>query len=397
MATLEENIAQAISDFDDIEAALIEQGVDVPSGTDTSEYGNKIRSIPRGGGVGGTVDQTYNPESTNAQSGIAVAEALAGLPIKYVENLDSSNPIYLRDMESGTYILYGKFKPFNGSTGTFTFSTGMLVSIQKATAMTYVQVFYSKNNTIQYLEITDETYTRKDAKLVDMESKANLTTIVDATSDDNHYPSAKAVYDFCAQLGGNTNTPIKTLESLDTENIMSMRDIEDGYYIMTGYFHPYPNSDSTLIVDGLFTSVARREEGSHIMTISPLNFRITCYEVLVDETAEDGFTYESWRVSLLDLLEDTPPASPARIVDIELLADKWVGTESPYSQVVDISGVTEHSQVDLTPSVEQLSIFYNKNLAFVTENEDGIVTVYAIGQKPTNDYTMQATVTEVNV
>lgn len=46
MATLEENIKQAISDFDDIEAAIEEQGVEVPNGTDTSEYGDLIRSIP---------------------------------------------------------------------------------------------------------------------------------------------------------------------------------------------------------------------------------------------------------------------------------------------------------------------------------------------------------------
>ena len=53
--------------------------------------------------------------------------------------------------------------------------------------------------------------------------------------------------------------------------------------------------------------------------------------------------------------------------------------------------------MDLTPSVEQLAVFYDKDLTFVTENEDGVVTVYAIGQKPTNDYTIQVTITEVNV
>lgn len=289
MATLEENINQAIADFDDIEAAIEEQGVDVPFGTDTKEYGNLIRSIK---GVG-EIDQSYNPESENAQSGKAVAEATKH--IKYIES-ESSNPVYLRELDSGTYVLYGKFKPFNGSTGTFTFSTGMLVSIQKATAMTYVQVFYSKNNTIQYLEITDEAYTRKDAKLVDMETKANLTTVVDANSDDTHYPSAKAVWDAMQ---------IKPLESLDKENIMSMRDITDGYYIMTGYFHPYPNSPSTIIMDTMYVSVTRLDEGSHLMSISPLNFRITCYEILVDDTKEDGFTFNSWRISLLDLLEQS--------------------------------------------------------------------------------------------
>lgn len=89
--------------------------------------------------------------------------------------------------------------------------------------------------------------------------------------------------------------------------------------------------------------------------------------------------------------------SSARIDNVTLLASAWVGTASPYSQVVQISGVTENSQVDLTPSVEQLSIFHDKDLAFVTENEDGVVTVYALGDKPTNDYTIQVTITEVYV
>jgi hypothetical protein len=89
--------------------------------------------------------------------------------------------------------------------------------------------------------------------------------------------------------------------------------------------------------------------------------------------------------------------SSARIAYVDLIAANWVGASSPYSQVVTIDGVTENSQVDLTPSIEQLVIFYEKDLGFVTENEDGVVTVYAIGQKPENDYTIQVTITEVDV
>ena len=87
----------------------------------------------------------------------------------------------------------------------------------------------------------------------------------------------------------------------------------------------------------------------------------------------------------------------ARIANVELLSANWIGDASPYSQVVTIDGVTENSQVDLTPSIEQLVIFYEKDLGFVTENEDGVVTVYAIGQKPMDDYVMQVTITEVDV
>ena len=63
---------------------------------------------------------------------------------------------------------------------------------------------------------------------------------------------------------------------------------------------------------------------------------------------------------------------------------------------MDIPGVTEYSKVDITPSAEQLAVFRNMDLALVAENEGGVVTVYAIGQKLTNDYTMQVLITEVS-
>lgn len=43
MATLKSNIKQAIADFDDIEKAIEESGIDVPYDTNTSEYGNLVR------------------------------------------------------------------------------------------------------------------------------------------------------------------------------------------------------------------------------------------------------------------------------------------------------------------------------------------------------------------
>ena len=85
-----------------------------------------------------------------------------------------------------------------------------------------------------------------------------------------------------------------------------------------------------------------------------------------------------------------------KIGEVTLLAAAWTGEDNLHSQVVNIDGVTENSQVDLTPNVQQLLIFYEKDLAFVTENENGVVTVYAIGQKPANDYTIQVTITEVD-
>lgn len=89
--------------------------------------------------------------------------------------------------------------------------------------------------------------------------------------------------------------------------------------------------------------------------------------------------------------------APAWLTSVTLLASAWTGSNSLYSQVVNIDGVTGYSKVDLLPSVEQLAIFHNKDVAFVTENDDGVVTVYAIGDKPTLDYTMQVSITEVEI
>ena len=93
----------------------------------------------------------------------------------------------------------------------------------------------------------------------------------------------------------------------------------------------------------------------------------------------------------------TGGVQPPRIVEVNLLADAWAGDVSPYSQVVEVPSVTEFSKVDLQPSVEQLELFHDKDLAFSTENDGGVITVFAVGDKPTRDYTIQATITEVEV
>ena len=82
---------------------------------------------------------------------------------------------------------------------------------------------------------------------------------------------------------------------------------------------------------------------------------------------------------------------------VTLRASAWEGEGSPYSQIVTIEGITERSKVDLHPSVEQLEIFRNKDLTFNTENVGGVVTVFAIGDKPAHDYTVQVSITEVSV
>lgn len=122
------------------------------------------------------------------------------------------------------------------------------------------------------------------------------------------------------------------------------------------------------------------------------------YAVQIDPTGEDPLPgYVAQAVNEYMANNEIKTGSPVTISEVTLLAENWVGEGHLFSQVVFIDGVTENSQVNLAPTVEQLAIFYDKDITFVTENDGGVVTVYVIGQKPQNDYTIQADIVEVIV
>ena len=87
------------------------------------------------------------------------------------------------------------------------------------------------------------------------------------------------------------------------------------------------------------------------------------------------------------------PVVPA--TSVTLRASAWQGSNGEYYQVVSVVGVTATTKVDLQLTDEQVIIFKDKRVTFLTENNGGVVTIKAIGDKLTNDYTLQATVTEV--
>ena len=81
------------------------------------------------------------------------------------------------------------------------------------------------------------------------------------------------------------------------------------------------------------------------------------------------------------------------------LSTNWIqDADNRYYQVVTVQNavITPNSKVDLQISPEDLTIFHEKDLAFVAENENGVVRVYCIGQVPQNEYDLLCTVTEVN-
>ena len=84
-----------------------------------------------------------------------------------------------------------------------------------------------------------------------------------------------------------------------------------------------------------------------------------------------------------------------RAVEITLLQDAWKGAISPWSQAVAVDGVGQTSKVDLQPDPAPLEQMRCRGMALAAVNDNGLVTVFALGQKPEGDMTIQATVTEV--
>lgn len=81
---------------------------------------------------------------------------------------------------------------------------------------------------------------------------------------------------------------------------------------------------------------------------------------------------------------------------ISLPTSGWTKATNIYSQVVTVPGATVNSKVDIYPTPEQLVDLQISGISLVAVNEDGVVTVYALNNKPTSDYDMQVTLTEVN-
>ena len=85
-----------------------------------------------------------------------------------------------------------------------------------------------------------------------------------------------------------------------------------------------------------------------------------------------------------------------RISTISLPASEWIGSSSPYSQTVTINTVTPVTKIELNPTVTQIVSLQDDDIALMAQNDEGTVTVYSFGGKPSGDITMQVTLTEVS-
>lgn len=79
------------------------------------------------------------------------------------------------------------------------------------------------------------------------------------------------------------------------------------------------------------------------------------------------------------------------------ISTNWTGDASPYTQTVTISGTTANSKVDLQPDATAISQMVDDGtMALYIANDNGTLTANAVGEKPTVELTIQATITEVS-
>ena len=104
---------------------------------------------------------------------------------------------------------------------------------------------------------------------------------------------------------------------------------------------------------------------------------------------------QQWYDKLVDA--STGDEETIKVDSIKLESDAWVNSEDGvyFTQVVAISDITENTKIDLNPTPEQLISIIDSGISMFVTNDNCVVTVYSIGEKPTEDMVIAVTKQEV--
>lgn len=111
----------------------------------------------------------------------------------------------------------------------------------------------------------------------------------------------------------------------------------------------------------------------------------------------DGTTNVNELSFIHEHITDALTNAMPKVTSITMLASNWNDDGDIWSQVVTCNGVSANSKLDLQPTPAQLVELQDSEISLMATNNNGVVTIYAIGDKPTSDTTMQILITEVAV
>lgn len=166
--------------------------------------------------------------------------------------------------------------------------------------------------------------------------------------------------------------------------IVHKHDIEANWLLATGFT---PKQGEIIVYDIDDThSCERMKIGDGVQNVNNLPF--------YDDGINDKLTTLSDSVAdLIALLNNAH-----KLTSVTMLSSGWQeGDSGLYSQVVACNGVSANSKLDLQPTPVQIVELQDTEISLMATNTDGVVTIYAIGNKPIVDYTMDILITEVTV
>lgn len=91
--------------------------------------------------------------------------------------------------------------------------------------------------------------------------------------------------------------------------------------------------------------------------------------------------------------------NPPKLVGSIEISATWTGDSSPYSQTVTVTGetVSYGSKIDLQPTAAQIADLISDGVTgMMVENNNGTLTVYALGAQTTSSMTVQCTAEETD-
>lgn len=168
----------------------------------------------------------------------------------------------------------------------------------------------------------------------------------------------------------------------------------------------YDVTPQTVSVLGMYYAEVRIYGGEELQMVTPSFLVVVEPSQIIDESqieSSDEFSALTDAMARVETAIDTAEAYAEKALPkigyVTVYASAWTGSDKTYSQVVTIDGVevTEYSQVVLDLTAEQLVFFREKEVSFVTENDGGIITIVAVGDKLEEDYTFGVTVKEVEI
>lgn len=203
-------------------------------------------------------------------------------PIKFIDNTNGEVKTVLHELPEGAYMLTGFFPYTREHDEEGIYFSNDLVSVEKYEAEDSVVVQFLVGRYLHSANISSNHVDYEKIPLRNLENKENRVSTIDGNSDDEHYPTAKAVYDALLKADSENNSPVKYINNQDADNRPSIRNLETGTYIIQGYFLWYDGGPIVNFNSEQHITIIRRDTDSEMQMFYPSGNKVV-YASITDD------------------------------------------------------------------------------------------------------------------